>query len=594
MKGVSQTERRLLEELSADELIRHVEYLCQLDRTSSSDGENEAIDYLVRELRALGIPVQVHEFEAYLSFPQKASVDVLGAQCQGGCQKGCLVEKTLRAKTRAFSGLTPPEGVTGEVVYVPGGSDMFTDFDTKEKLEQRQLAGKIVMSEGGGRQNMLTAHKLGAIAYIHMWPSKEDVLHEGIVSPVWGTPTAATIDNIPDIPVVTITNDDGELIKQKIADEGSCVLTVKADVETGWRKLRLPEVRIPGKTDDFVLLGGHIDSWHVGATDNASGNATCIELAKVFWNHRHELYRGVRIAWWPGHSTGRYAGSTWYADNFWFDLHDHCVTYINIDSPGPVGATQYSLVTAVAENSLFAQNIVEQLTGQVPKIERPVRAGDQSFWGTGVTSLFMLLSELPEDEKAAVGGSGGAWWWHTEEDTADKVSPEVLLLDTQIHGLAAYRICTEPLLPLRLVDMAWELWSIVDKLASTAGDAFDLTKLHEELCHLHELAGQLEKLRKQADSMTGEERQLFDNALNRAIKLLTPINYTVNGMFEHDPAIPTPALPGLAPVAKLAVLPANHPMAKFIKNGLVRQRNRIRYAVRAATTEVEKCLRYFA
>ena len=49
MKGVSQTERRLLEELSADELIRHVEYLCQLDRTSSSDGENEAIDYLVRD-----------------------------------------------------------------------------------------------------------------------------------------------------------------------------------------------------------------------------------------------------------------------------------------------------------------------------------------------------------------------------------------------------------------------------------------------------------------------------------------------------------------------------------------------------------------
>lgn len=590
MKGLSEIERRLLDKLSADELMRHVEYLCQFDRTSASSGEYEAIDYIVSELEAVGIPVHLHEFDAYLSFPQKASVEVLGA----GCCQSRKVEKVLRAKTRAFSGSTSPEGVTGEVVYVPGGSDMFTDFDTKEKLEQRQLAGKIVMSEGGGRQNMLTAHRLGAIAYIHMWPSGEDVLHEGIVSPVWGTPTSITIDNIPDIPVVTITNADGEMIKQRIAKDNSCVLTVKTEVETGWRRLRMPEVRIPGKTDDFVLVGGHIDSWHFGATDNASGNATCLELAKLFWDHRHELYRGVRIAWWPGHSTGRYAGSTWYADNFWFDLHDHCVTYINIDSPGPLGATQYSLVTAVAENSLFAQEVVEQLTGQLPKIERPVRAGDQSFWGVGVTSLFMLLSELPEDQKAAVGGSGGAWWWHTEQDTADKVSPKVLLLDTQIHGLAAYRICTDELLPVRLVDMAWELWSIVDKLSNRVGQLFDLTQLNRELYHLHELTGQLEKLRKQGDSMTDDEKHLFNNTINRATKFLTPINYTVNGMFEHDPAIPTPPLPGLAPAAKLADLGSDQPMAKFLYNGLVRQRNRVQYAVRCATIEVEKCLRYFA
>ncbi|NMB25891.1 MAG: M28 family peptidase [Firmicutes bacterium] len=591
MKKVTDVEQNLINELSAKELMRHVEYFCQLDRTSASSGEFEAIDYIVAELKALGIPVDVHEFDAFLSFPQKASVEVLEQDC---CSEHAKVEQVLRAKTRAFSGATPPEGVTGEVVYVPGGSDMFTDFDTKAKLEQSQLAGKVVMSEGGGRQNMLTAHKLGAVAYIHMWPSDEDVLHEGIVSPVWGTPTAATIDNIPDIPVVTITNADGEMIKQRIAQGKRCLLTVKAEVETGWRKLRMPEVRIPGKTDDFVLLGGHIDSWHLGATDNASGNATCLELAKFFWQHKDELQRGVRVAWWPGHSTGRYAGSTWYADNFWFDLHDHCVTYINIDSPGPLGATQYALVTAVAENSLFAQDIVEQLTGQRPAIERPVRAGDQSFWGPGVTSLFMLLSELPASEKASVGGSGGAWWWHTEYDTVDKVCPEVLLLDTQIHGLAAYRVCTAALVPLRLVDMAWELWSIVDQLADKAGDLPSLNQLNRELHHLHDLTGQLEKLRKQADSMTCEERRLFDSTINRAIKILTPINYTVNGMFDHDPAIPTPALPGLAPAAKLAELETEDSSAKFIKNGLVRQTNRARYAVRCATQVVEACLRHFA
>ena len=317
-------------------------------------------------------------------------------------------------------------------------------------------------------------------------------------------------------------------------------------------------------------------------TDNATGNATCIELAKLFWRYRDKLNRGVRVAWWPGHSTGRYAGSTWYSDNFWFDLHDHCVTYINIDSPGPLGATEYSLVTGVAENASFAKHVVKQLTGQCPEIERPVRAGDQSFWGPGVTSLFMLLSELPADKKAAVGGSGGGWWWHTEQDTVDKVSPEGLLLDTKIYGLAAFRICAAELLPLRPVDTASELLGIVDGLQAKVGDLFDFTQLRRELADLEKALGVLEDVRTRAATLTQEQRAMFDRTINRTLKFLTPINYTVSGMFEHDPAVPTPALPGLAPAAKLKKLGPNNPQAKFLKTGLVRQLNRIRYAVRCA------------
>ncbi len=54
---------------------------------------------------------------------------------------------------------------------------------------------------------------------------------------------------------------------------------------------------------------------------------------------RDKLARGVRVAWWTGHSQGRYAGSQWYADNFWEDLHEHALININIDSPGAKGAT---------------------------------------------------------------------------------------------------------------------------------------------------------------------------------------------------------------------------------------------------------------
>ena len=111
------------------------------------------------------------------------------------------------------------------------------------------------------------------------------------------------------------------------------------------------------------------------------------------------------------------------------------MTYINIDSPGPLGATDYSEVTMVAENDDMISSVVHEITGQVPQPERPVRAGDQSFWGPGITSAYMLLSNRPKELRASVGGSGYGWWWHTEEDTIDKVEKAVLDKDCKIYAI---------------------------------------------------------------------------------------------------------------------------------------------------------------
>ena len=63
-----------------------------------------------------------------------------------------------------------------------------------------------------------------------------------------------------------------------------------------------------------MLVHGHYDCWEVGVGDNATGDATLLELARVLWVIARRLRRSVKLAWWPGHSTGRYAGSTWFAD----------------------------------------------------------------------------------------------------------------------------------------------------------------------------------------------------------------------------------------------------------------------------------------
>lgn len=564
-------------EVDVKEMWKHLEFLCAIDRTSGTPGEDKAMLYIADVLKSYGVKVKVHEFKAYLSYPVSAKVVAGGTE--------------IEAKTRAFSDPTPEEGIEGEIVYVPGGSDMFTDTETVERLKKADLTGKIVLSEGGGRDNMIMSRRLGAVGYIHMWPSDEDVIHEGIVTPVWGTPTPETADSCPKIPVVSIKHKDGQKLKE-MAAKGATKVRLFTVVETGWKRVLLPEAIIPGKTDDFVLIGGHLDSWHLGATDNASGNVVCLELARLLKKHEEKLLRGVRICWWPGHSTGRYAGSTWYCDQNWQDLRDHCVTYINIDSPGPLGAYDYSEVTMVAENEDFITEIVKQLTGQTPKAERPVRAGDQSFWGPGVTSAFMLLSNRPEGQRAAVGGSGMGWWWHTEADTIDKVEPGVLEKDCKIYALASYRLCTLGLLPHKVSRLASELDAELAGLEKAAGSVFDLGPAVKAVKRLVDVAADFEQAVSEiGPGACGCVIQAANQAMLEAIRVLTPVRYSPVAPTEHGPATPTKPIPMLQPVTRLAKLSPLSDEFGFLRNSLVRKQNAVVRSLIDATRALEAGIR---
>ncbi len=83
-----------------------------------------------------------------------------------------------------------------------------------------------------------------------------------------------------------------------------------------------------------------MDSWFgPQATDNASGNACMLELARVFAQHRAELRRGLVIAFWMGHETGTMISSSRFADIHWDWLRRSCVAYLQIDQPAITGTS---------------------------------------------------------------------------------------------------------------------------------------------------------------------------------------------------------------------------------------------------------------
>ena len=543
------------------------------------------MEYIASTLRSDGVTVEVFAFDAYLSYPIAGAVTVVAGSGLAG---------EMPARTRAFSGNTPPEGVTADIVYVPGGHDLFRDTETHRRLEGASVAGKIVLSEAGSRRNMQAAQEHGAVAYVHMWPSDEDAIHEGIVSPVWGAPTPESAGAFPRIPILGVTKASGEALQAALG-RGRVTLKLHSRTDTEWRRVTLPVATIPGQTPEFVLFSGHVDSWYLGATDNATGNVVTMEVARVLSAHRDRLRRGVRCAFWPGHSTGRYAGSTWYADQQWQALYDHCVLHINCDSPGVQGATDYSLITATAEAAAFGVDLIKRLTGQSAEWERPVRAGDQSFWGAGVPSLFMGLSVRPKGQRWAVGGSGFAWWWHTEADTIDKVDPKVLDLDTRIYLLATYRFATAPVVPLRVGDAVAELRQIAADLIRDAGGRFDLAPVTDALARLEVIVGPFDAAvaRITSDGSGGAGGQAtadLSRAQRAAVRALVQVGYTGGHPFDHDPAVPQLPLPSLQEARELPRLAPDSHQARLLHTRLTRRRNGVVASLTAAAEALEAAL----
>jgi Peptidase family M28 len=561
-------------------LTAHLEYFATVDRTSGTPGEREAVDYLCRTLAADGIRTEVREFTGYISWPGPATLEILAPE-----------RLTIPCRTRSFGQSTPPEGIELDLVFVDVGSQlergaMIFSHRANAAVYDRDVRGAAVVTPDGGPDGVRRAQERGAAAHIHLWTSDEPHIHEMIVTPVWGTPTPESAGTIPGIPALSVTNADGERLRALCA-AGPVRARLTAEVDTAWRPQPVTLAFVPGATDQYLLVGAHIDSWYVGVTDNATGNASLLEMARVLHQHRDELTRGVVFAWWPGHSTGRYAGSTWFADNAFADLRAHCIGYLNIDSPGCRGAEIWDCRYTMGEAEGFMEDLVRAISGQPANPRRPLKAGDQSFWGLGLTSLgaFRMLPVDHPDRKA-VGGSGGGWWWHTAEDTLDKADAEVLRGDTALYAAISARLATDPVLPYEFVTVARDFANRLTAIAKEIGGRFDLQPAQDAATAFGAAAERLEQRRQEiAASGSAEQRRTLDAGLLRLSRILNPALYTMSGPFDHDPALQVPLLPGLSRAAELATLDPESDAARFLSTRLVRERNRIVDALTEATYE---------
>ncbi len=390
---------------------------------------------------------------------------------------------------------------------------------------------------------------------------------------------------LPRTPSVAVTRAWGDRLLALLA-AGPVRARLRTRPFLDWAELPIVTADLPGVHEDrFVLFSGHVDSWHYGAMDNGSANATQLEVARLLAARRG---RCAAACGWPSGRGTRTAAT-----------------------PAPAGtrtSTGTTCTSAASATSTSTRSARSARRCWRRRRRWPRRGGSgarscarwrESNWTTsasadratsrsgGTASLpVRLLSEQPRDDGSATatalaqllgGGSragGLGWWWHTTEDTLDKIDPDHLRRDARVYAEALRRLCTDERLPFDYAAVADEFAGALARYDTAAGAGLDLSGTLALARELGARIGAADLARRDPERA---------NALLLALgRLLIPVGYTRGGPFEHDLALGIEPLPGLADAARLGALDPASDDFRFLQTRLVRERNRVKHALRAA------------
>ncbi|WP_226580371.1 M28 family peptidase [Acuticoccus sediminis] len=566
----------VIDEVNAANVRRHVETIVTEipHRAAGSANGKRMAEYSCAAMKEAGVAdTRVHELPAIVSFPEHADFAVRSP-----------AQISIQANTLGHSTLTMPEGITGDLVYV--GSGAFADYEGKD------VRGKIILTElsysPARHEKQRIAALMGAIGCVMMnWGHPEnEAVPFGSVKPVWGNPTPENYDTeMATLPCIGISRAAGLKLKDMCA-EGPVRVWLKTHVENGWRpvqitvgEIALDESPEPG---DFVLVGGHQDSWPgEAATDNAAGNACMIELARVFNQHRGELRRGLVFGFWTAHETGTMAGSSWFADRNWDKLRDHAVTYFQIDQPACVGTTRWATASN-AELKSFHERIEKQLLGGREYYwKRAAKSGDSSFFGLGIP-MFHGQGAFTERELKDTALATLGWWHHSIENKLDKLDWDWMQVHLQVYAAYLWELCTAPVLPFAYRPVADQILARLDELAA-AGEPVGLASVAAKAKEFAAATDRLDALAEswRAKFAAGDGDEDAARALNGAFKklshMLVTLQSSAKGTYGQDTYGYTPQttmIPCLYDIPQLGKLPDGEERW-MLETKLVRDRNRV-------------------
>jgi hypothetical protein len=575
------SKQEIIESVSAGNVKASVEHIVKAipHRAAGSENGRRMAEYSRDAMRSVGLSEShVHELPALVSFPEHADLRVEAPR-----------QITIQANTLGHSVATLPEGLTGELIYVGSGS--YSD------LEGKDVRGKIVLMElsysPGRHEKQRIAAEKGAIGAVMMnWGHPENTaVPFGSVKPVWGNPTPQTYKTeMAVLPCIGISRVSGLQLKA-MCERGPVKVWFRTHVTNCWKPVQITTARLPvtngPEQEDFILVGGHQDSWPgEAATDNAAGSAIMVELARVFKQHQHELRRGLMFGFWTAHETGTMAGSTWFADRNWDLLRDHACAYLQIDQPSCTGTTIWHTTSNVELKAFHQREEKVLMPDREISWKRVAKGGDASFIGLGIP-MFQGEGAFTPAELAASALATRGWWHHSTECTIDKVDFDFMQTHMRVYAAYLWELCTAPVLPFTYVPVAEQVIKRLNELKAAPAE-FNLDGLKQGARNLLEAAKKFDAavatLSAEFAAGNGDEQQAarLNRAMKRISRLLVPLMSSSIGKYGHDPYSFTPQstlIPALYELDEVAAMGAGEDKW-MLETKATRDRNRVSDALK--------------
>jgi hypothetical protein len=204
---------------------------------------------------------------------------------------------------------------------------------------------------------------------------------------------------------------------------------------------------LPGKTEEYIILGAHYDHLgrgnfdslapsqigqiHPGADDNASGTAGLLELARLLSPLNGQLQRGILFASFAGEELGLLGSAEWVKEPT--KPLDKAVAMLNMDMIGRIKDGRV-YVGGVGTGSTFAKVLEQAETGSPLKFEASqggyASSDHTSFVSKRIPVLF-FFSGLHAD-------------YHKPSDTWEKINGSSAVELLNVVAKTTLEIATEP------------------------------------------------------------------------------------------------------------------------------------------------------
>jgi hypothetical protein len=313
-----------------------------------------------------------------------------------------------------WSGATPPEGLTAEVVEL-NETDPW-------KIARLQLKGKIVLMSQNPASFKWALVKAGAAGAINAFTENPGLQDGRQWINAWGDKGWAFTKGSTPLLSFSITPREAALVRKLLAERG--VLRVKAVVDSHYYSGTYPAVTgvIPGTGPEEVLTLGH--SSEQGAQDNATGVAAMLESLATL----NRLIASGKLAR-PKRSIRLLTMGELYGSMHYIDTHPdrirRTVTALCMDTPAAsydLAGTEYTFYmnphVAKSYTDAFILRVAEEY---FPKVNRPWH--EHAFMSGTDTYLSEPMINVPT---VWVYAGSGVETHHNSEDTPDRVDPRSL------------------------------------------------------------------------------------------------------------------------------------------------------------------------